>query len=200
MRRRRHSLNLGPPRRDSMHTWITNLLTRTIKQSHLLISQTLGGKLMFASSRNITLTMESTVMAWKLNNLLRPNLNSKKIRKQKNLDQNLARNSRMLLRKLNLGIRSINLPRTSQIVWSQTHMTSEILTGLISPIHWEIKELVDHATLYRSLKLLNLVSSSDMVRNSQFYHHNISWDATISQRDVMEDGRSSMATSEKTDT
>lgn len=199
-RRRRPSPNQGLLRRDSMPIWTTSLLMRMIKQSHSLTSQTWGGKQTYASSRNITLTTESTVMGWKPNNLLRPNLNSKKIRKLKNLDQNLARNSKMLLRRLNLGIRSIHLLRTSQIVWFQILMTSETLMDLISPIHWEIKELVDHAIQCRSLKLLNLVLSSGMVRNSQFYHHNTSWHATISQRVVMEDGLSSMGISEKTDT
>jgi len=79
----------------------------------------------------------------------------------------------------------------SETTKSQSNSTLEILMDLTSLIHWEIKVLVVLAIPYHSPKLLNLDLSNAMERRCQFYHHSISWCATILMKVAMVDGLSS---------
>lgn len=87
-----------------------------------------------------------------------------------------------------------------QIIWFQSLMIWETSMDLISRIHWEIKELVDHATPFLSHKLSNQDLSKDMVAKFQFFLHNIWWCAIILTKVVMVAGHSSMDSWLKTDT
>lgn len=185
-------------RLDLMHTKIISQTRRLTKLFHLSTVRTLVGKLMYASCQRVTPIMVPIV--WPKRKLkISPNLTinltltSKKEEKDSSLERKEAsRLVRLCLRYSSGSQTSLPLMRF-QITWFQINTISEALMALISPIHWEIKELVDPATLCHSLKSLSQDLSKDMVRKFQFFLHNILWCATISMKVATEAGPSSTA-------
>lgn len=106
--RKKLKQNQELPKRDSMHILSMKRQMRMIKLFHLLTNLIQDGKLMYVSFKHIIVIMVNIVMVKKHNNWPKLNQNQKKIKKQKNLDQNLVKSLQMHQRRLNHGIINIH--------------------------------------------------------------------------------------------
>lgn len=127
-----------------------------------LIVKTLDGKLMFASFKSTTWTMELTVTLKclpKLTHMSKLRMIRKLFKtRQKKLNRNLETthlNSKRHLKKCRVGLRNTKLLMTFLIVNFLSHMILQISMALTSPVPFVIKVLVDPAILYPLLKSLN---------------------------------------------
>jgi len=136
-----------------MLTRTTRPVMKPMQPLPLLIVRILGGKLMCASFKSIMQTTELIVKPRReLRVLPRQTLTLKRTKKPRNSDQNPATPSKKLLQRHKSGQRTTKRLMKSLTSSSQRNTTSETSTALTSPIHYEIKGPVVHATPSLSLK------------------------------------------------
>jgi len=157
---------------------------------------------MFASSPRDTLTTEHTALPRRRlrtshNSIISLTLILRREEKASSLERKVVIHLEKPWLKYSNGIPTFQQPMKFQTTLFQTNSTSDLLMDLISQTHWEIKEHVVLATLYRSLRSLSQDSSNDMVKRFQFFRHSTSWCVTILTKAVMVDGHFSMASWQK---